>query len=59
MLGLLDELQDFEVRVYPVADWSSSVNGEIESLGTVRQPEALHKLPKMTWTQAQAFGNTA
>lgn len=51
------ERQDFEVRVYPVADWSSSEMVEIEvTWNGIRQPEAQHKLPKMKWTQAyQAF----
>ena len=50
------ERQDFEVRVYPVADWSSSETVEIEVTWTVFDSLSKHKLPKMKRTQAyQAF----
>jgi hypothetical protein len=57
VLGLLNELQDFEVRVYPVDDWSSSEIVEIEvAWNGIRQPETQNRLPKMKWLQAyQAF----
>ncbi len=53
MSGFLSELQDFEVKVYPVDDWSSSQTVEIEvTWNGFRQPQVQHELPRMKWTQA-------